>query len=654
MQADVGGPQLLAGRPAAYRLSLTGQSAGSYYHGIGNDFVSLYGAVKIRVAPDVSITAEGEYFRFRSNENPGWNRPTQSLIDRGEYIVGEPVSIVSPVWGGVADRGLLHVNPALVVPASTVDAGVNSGFITAAQRDAMLDLADPVERAQAYAGFSAPQLAGLTPTTSGYQYTPAYFAAGGGMFTAKIKGSTVLTDHRDYANSENFLYYLELENTRSPDATVKGQFLLDSIQTDKLSTYGYAISTQQLLFEAKAAATRNFPLCQGLSLTCGLSARYTDARMLQDFSEEPFSRRDITRVEVSPNTVVLTGPQRGPAGTNFWSPTAQGGANAHSKLWQFSGFAYAVGHFTDRISIYASVLAAHAPYATEYPAEVDLVPASDPRRAGVSDHRNYYSASVSPMFALAPGVNLYGTFQYGTALDPLQGGAIIGRGNFVRNRLAEGGVKAALLDGHLFAGVAAFQWRQTQYDQRTNNAELLEGRGLELEFTFAPTRRLAIIGSVNHQHVRRLTPLGFRAFPLTGQQIALYGGVLNSQFGPAVFNPAVGARPPANPGLDYPGTPEIQGKLYLLCSLASGFGFGLGPVWSDAYWHNFDHTLRIPSSLVWNGSVFLRRPRYEVELSVENLTNEDYFFGAEPVFAANTLITKAPGINGRVSLTWKY
>ncbi len=655
-QLDVGGPTLLAGRPAAWRVSLTAQDAGSYYDRIDNNFVSLYAALKSRVTPHVSVFTGGEYFRFRSNENAGWNRPTQALIDHGDYIIGEPLSIVSPAWGGVADRDLLRKNPALVVPADVVDAAVSSGKVTAAQRSAMLNLADPADRAQAYQAFTPEQMAAIVPSTSGYQYTQDYFGAGGPVFTQRIKGSTVLSDDRDYANSENLLYFLDVENTASPGRTIKGQFLIDAIATDKLSTYGYAISTRQRVGEAKLSVREPHPSLAGLDLTYGLSARYTDAKMLQDFSVEPFSRRDISRPEPSPNSVILSGPQTDPSGTNFWSATAQGGANAHSELWQLSAFAYAANKLSETIHTYTSLLLAHAPYTTEYPPEVDRVPPGDARRARVSDHRNYYSASFSPTWTVVPNVNLYVTLQYGTALDPLQGGAIVGRGNFAHNQLQEAGAKASLLDGRLYASVAGYRWRQSQFDDRANHAELLEGQGVEFEFTWAPNDTFTLLGSAGHQRVRRLGDLGFRSIPLTDEQIALHAGVLNSNFSGIAPAPGTGtyARPTTNPQLVYPGTPEDQVKLFAIVHLGHGLGISAGPVYSAASWQNFDHTLRLPASVVWNGSLFYRAEKWESTLSFENFTNEDSFLGAEPVFGANTLITKAPGASMRWSVTWRF
>ncbi len=639
VQLDVGGPTLLVGRPAAWRISLTGQLADSYYSRIGNDYVSLYATVKTRPHPGVSVTTGGEYFNFRSNENAGWNRPTQSLINGGQYLIGEPISIVSNA-SGTADRALLAKNPALVVPAATVDAAVLAGRITATQRDAMLDLSNAGERATAYSACTAPQLASIQQSTSGYQYTPDFFTAGGTPFTTPIAGSTVLSDARDYANSQDFLWFLTLDTDGAHDAAFKGQFLLDFVTTDKLSTYGYAISTDQLVVEAKATLTQTLSLLAGTRVSYGASARFTNAQILQDFSVEPFGRRDITLPGISDNSTVLAGPQVAPDGLNLWSARLGfGGANVYSQLYELSAFGYTEAHVTSAFTVFASLRGTYAPYATKYPSEVDRVLTAT--RAAVTGHdsKAYLNAALSPTFRLGRSTTLYATVQEGTSIDPTQGGAIFGKDNFTRNELYEAGVKTSALDGRLF----------------TSLAEPLAGRGVELEATYAPVPEISLVASADWQRVTREKPLGSRSLPLTDEQWALFGGILNTPFSGTVF-PAPGdsfGRPNANSSLAYPGSPETQLKL-LAIARHGAWTLAGGPIWSAAYWHNFDHTLRIPSSLVWNATLAWRTLRWEVSLAVDNLTNESYFLGAEPVFGANTLITKAPPRTIRLTATWKF
>ena len=651
VQADFGGPTMLGENPAAYRVSLTGQRSASYYHRVRNDFISFYAAIKIDIARDITLSSGTEYFDFKSNENAGWNRPTSELLQSGRYVVGEPVNITSTAWGGTADRTAIYASPALVVSRATVDNGVASGFISAAQRAALNDLSTTAGRQAAY-GASSPY---VNNPNDGYQYTPAYFAAGGKVFTTQISGRQVLADTRDYANSRNLFWFSNLTNRRNPHSTLKSQFILDYVDTDKSSTYGYAIRTRQLVLEEKISLSRNFDVLQGMNLITGVSFRYTDGLILQDYLDEPFGRRDISLGTISDNTVLIAGSQRSPDGKNYWSPTAVGGANVHSFLRQHTAFAYLENRLTRKLTTHTSLLVANAPYRTRYPSEVDRATAAQRAALTTEGERNYYSASFSPVLSVTEGFNLYATAQRGTSIDPTQGGAIFGSGNFSKNELLEGGAKTSLLDKRLFASIAFFRWEQTQFDVRTVNPELLRGRGIEFEVACAPTPNLTLIASTGWQRVWRLTPLpASRSTPLTEQQWALYGGVLNTGFGPAAFNTSAARRPSANPDLVYPGTPETQTKLFARYRLPGGWALAGGPVFNAAYWHNFDHTLRLPATTIWNFNATYDRGVWSAMLSLENAFNEKYYIGADPVFAANTLITQAPGTQWRLSLTRRF
>ncbi len=654
-QLDTGAPFLLGDLPAAYRVSLTGQYAAAPYDRVRNDFVSLYGALKLQLSPDTTLFTGAEAFRFKSNENAGWNRPTQALIDEGRYVIGEPINIASSAWDGHANRYALYANPALVVPAGIVDAGVTSGFITAAQRDALLNLADAADRATAYAPIAPADLATIEQTSSGFQYTPGYFAAGGRVFTAPVTADTVLAADDDFANADNVLTFADLVNRRASGAVFRAQFLLDYIHTNKRSTYGYAVSTDQLVLEAKGSWRQQIDFLN-TTLTTGASARRTDSTMLQDFFDEPFSRRDITRPTVSPNSIIPVGEQTDLDGVNFWSPTSQGGANAHSILWQLSAFAYAESRPLERLTTYLSFVATHAPYDTDYPAGVDRVPATDPRRAPVSAEKNFTSVSFSPVWSLTDDLRLYATVQRGTSIDPIDGGAIIGRGNFARNELDEVGLKLSALDQTLFATFAAYQWEQSAFSVRENAAELLHGEGLEFELTYAPGDRFAVIASVGRQRVFRDTPLGFRSIPLTEEQWALYAGQLNHGFSGIAPQPGYGpySAPASNPDLEYPGFPQTTAKLHATVGLPAGFAISAGLRWGDAYWHNFDRTLRLPAATTIDASLTWNRADWSVALHGNNLNDADLFTGAEPVFAANTLLTKAPGPEGKLVVTRRF
>ncbi len=672
-QVDLGGPTLILGKPAAYRLSFTGQFADAYWDRIGNDFVSLYGSTKIRLKKGLSVFTGAEYFKFKSNENAGWNRPTQQLVDRSRYVNGEPINITSPDWGDRANRdlasfpgaffnGIADFN-ALVVPRRAIDDAVNGGLISNSARDALLDLQDQDDKARAYGqpllstGLVDPNytaspnyagtLAGLLGNSNvdGYRYTQEYFDLGGIVFTESIEGSQVLADAKDFADSRDFLFFFDFLNKSDPDRIIKNQFLLESLATEKLSSYGYAIETRQVVLSNRLAVTRRAPFYD-TTLNYGASFRFTYAKMLQDFFAEPFSRRDITLADISPNTVVLTGPQRAPNGLNLWSPTRQGGANVRSQLYQFGFFATAHTKWNDRFSTFASLRGEFSRFHIGYPSEVELagLQVRDAVIAGTGK-KSYWMGALSPVLTIFPGLNLYAAVQSGVAIDPTQGGPIFGRANFTETELYEVGLKASLLDEKLYASLAAYYWDQARFNTREGISEPLRAEGVEFEAAWIPSEHFSINGAVTTQRIWRRTALGFSALPMDEIGWALNGGVLNTTFG---------RRPDANPDMVYPGAPEITAKLFAMLTLPNGIGFAGGPIYAAAYWHNFERTIQLPETLVWNVNLFYRAEKWEIFLAIENLTSEDVYIGAEPTFAANTLLTKAPPISWKLTCTYKF
>ena len=84
------------GEQVAGRLGVERVDADSFYRLVKNR--SWHAALALAWVPrtDLRWDLHAEFYDARFNENPGTNRPTQALIDRGEYITGTSV----PVQGG--------------------------------------------------------------------------------------------------------------------------------------------------------------------------------------------------------------------------------------------------------------------------------------------------------------------------------------------------------------------------------------------------------------------------------------------------------------------------------------------------------------------------------------------------------------------------
>ncbi|WP_414661552.1 TonB-dependent receptor [Horticoccus sp. 23ND18S-11] len=82
---DYGAP---ISKTAAYRFSYSGEETQGYYIDGHKRTHSLYGALTLRPSKDWEFFLNGQAFVANYTENWGVNRPTQDLVDNGNYITG--------------------------------------------------------------------------------------------------------------------------------------------------------------------------------------------------------------------------------------------------------------------------------------------------------------------------------------------------------------------------------------------------------------------------------------------------------------------------------------------------------------------------------------------------------------------------------------
>ena len=627
-QLDVGGPILAFGKPMAYRISLTSQNAGSYYKNVKNDYNSLYGALKAQIAPDVSLFTGAEYYNYKSNENAGWNRVTQDLLTNGNYIVGEAIDRRSAAAGGY------------VLPGAGPFIGFGGAAATIGN-NLFDNSGGAIIPPASYVATLSPQLQALLNPTTG-AYTSAFFNAGGKALTTKITGDQVVADPGDFANAQNFLYFADLVNTRSSTLTLKNQFIIDWIESEKVSSYGYAFNMKQFIVENKITVDQKF---NGIlsSLASGGSIRYSWAQQLQDFAAEPFSRRDISQKQISANSVILTGPQRPLFGDtrNLWS---QG---ASTDLYQLALFSVGELKFSDAFSTFVSARVEGASFKNTIPGSYER----NARRGQqvAKGGKNYYMASVNPVYKISPNVSLYASGVYGTALTPSQGGNVSSEANFGETGLVEGGVKVSLLDNTLFAGLSVFDSTRRRFNNFTNAHDGLRSQGVELESTWMVTKQFSLIANYGVKETQLITRPGYRYGAAQDYYTPLISGGLAIDFGDAT-----GLIAKNNPDGLFAGSPQGSANLIASYDLGNGIEISGGPRIRGSYYHNYERSLSLPSTVIWGANVYYRRGQIQIMLELTNITSEDYFNGSDPVFASNTIITKAPPIQGKLNFTYKF
>jgi len=612
-QIDVGGPILISKTPAAFRVSVTEQKSDSYYDGIFNDYTSVYGAIKVKVSDNFSIFGGGEYYQHRSKENPGWNRVTQDLIDNGNYITGNPntdITILQPNGRIAVDRAVLED----ATPFGGTYGNFGNSFL------ARSGFADSGFRPELYdaAGLAFYQNLGGINNTIGPN----------GPETTKIGGNTVLTDPRDYADADTYLAFLDFIFTPSSDLTITNKVFFDGYKREKYSTYGYAEYGENYTFENKLIFDQSLVLFDSMptQLSYGASIRYEDSIALTDFTVEPFGRRDISQ-PIDPNTVVPTGDDVTAGGTTYWDPF---GSN-ESDLLTLGAFFNIDTQITDRFNINAGLRVDNANWETDVPNNENL--AFNGGNELTDADEEYYNFSISPSFKVTNDLTVYYTYQKGTAFQGfyVSGGVDGGESNFQESSLQEIGARASMFDKKLYLGASFFYQDLVNFDSRGGSAVPQRGSGVELEGTWLVTDNLTIQGNATWQeHYYRTDTLPGGYVPLSDAEYVDYAGIFYADFG---------GRP--NPGGPRFGIPEWQATLLVKYDFDNGFGMSGGPSFTDSVYANPDKTLKLPSFVEWNASIYYKTERFEVILSGTNLTDEDIFYPSDS-FAANAIITKAP------------
>lgn len=638
-QIDIGGPVLFQGKPMAYRISVTSQKADSYYKDIKNDYTSVYLAAKARLSPKLTLFTGGEYYDFKSNENAGWNRLTQDLVDNGNYIYGQmDPNTVSADYRGYTDPRLIR---------NQVDIAFNTGYdpnlaIVVPAADFQARFGAPTGTNSAYTSGAAAQ---ATPIffggrLYGYKYTPGYFAAGGQLFTKKITGDQVVSDPGDYANSKTFIYFLDLVYSADNKRTISLKSFVEGISTRKSSSYGFAHDSDSIAFEEKLVVDESHTLGGiPVSFQYGMDARFTYNNDANDFGVEPFNRRDVTSDIIAPQAIVLVGPQVG------WPAGYVGGSR--SKLGQLGLFGQFAAKFSKNFTVFGGVRAEGASFELLTPKQFA---AQAPKRTG---GKNYWSLSLNPILKLNDAISLYAAIQRGTVLTPGQtGGVNGGEANFAETPFYEGGAKVSLIEGKLFASAAIYEFEKSTLATIPTGGldnSKYKSWGHEFELSYTPTKSLTFIANYGEQKSKYINQFPFTTRPFTPEQVALYSGSI--QYGPFGQGPN-GSRYANNREGRRAGHPEHSANLFAIWQFSNGFGIGAGPSFKSKFWLDNEHTIRLPKATVWNANLFYKSKRFDALFRISNLTDEDYFLGSS--FAPTMIVTKAKPIEYNVTTTVKF
>ena len=629
--AELGGPGRLFDEDFGYWLYGEWEDSGSYYRNTSTNNVLAQASFDMDLGP-VQLQFGGMYHDFAGNENAGWNRLTQALIDRGAYVTGSPRPLDQNGDGRISHRefdvdgdGFTDLNPF----AAGLDPGTSAPLTAEPSGDTC--------RIGATIVFGCrPDLLGLA--------NPG---------TATLAGHQVLVAPEDGLQNSVATLYFDIAAEAALGWEWRNQLFFETYANRNEVAYGFSQDHRSTAFENKLVFANVFRSPRAsAAVQISPSLRRTGFEFGNDYTNEYFDRRDLTRPSSALDRRLLATEIDDDYTEYYIGDYLDLGFAALADIeWRglnvLAGARYDWLDLQSRQPLHKLLL----PSARHFCADSSCVPTD------ASDQVDGASWTLSASYALPAGIRPYATVSRQATVIAGQGAEItaanIASGRaFDVSELREFGVKGSLRDGTLYFALALYEQERTDFSAQnavTNQASRTEGA--EFEMRWRPSDRALLTLGYSTIDVVNLNTLdaGGRFSFIGAEDVpgvppaALYGGALAAR---VVLPGEAGAR--------RAGVPKEIWSLTLSYEFGNGLALTASVVDVDAAPAGFSKSVRLPPYTLANAGLVYERGGWTFSATAKNLTDERYFRANFPnLFGGVVVLPELPRhYSGRVEYRW--
>lgn len=582
--AEVRGPGKLGTQEFGYSLYAEVENSGSYYDNMSTKQTILQGAFDTDLTPSLRLEFGGMYQNYKGQQNGGWNRLTQDLVNNGTYITGAAQSLD---FNGDGQMSVEEINQAMPGGLSVFGTFGCGGFST-----------NPAGFTDACFTSSYPELA-LT-----------------NVGTTKLSRRKTLTGKDDRLDNKATTLYADLIWTGPGDIEIKNQAFYDGYANRNENAYGFSQRHDSYVFEDKIVISKTIENEAGkFAIQLSPSIRYTNFEHGEDFNYEYFHRVDLT-VGYTPASDRLSSVA---CDCNYDTYvkghyTDLGFAGLVDLDFKF-GLDVTLGARYDRIKGVSNFIESKM----EAPKAI----------SGASDTDGAWSWSASANYKLPFGLIPYVTAARQSVVIAGQGAEIdpfnLAAGTWVTaSKLYEAGIKGSWLDDHLYAAVSVYKQKRTDYSSQSMTVnQAVETKGLEAEFRWAVDDHLLLTGGYTRTKVWNLTALE------AGETFSFFGieDLVN------VANPALylGGQPIGNIPILTKGDARRAGIPTNLYSLTGTYAFDNGLAFAgsmvavDSVYSGASQVVKLPAYTKFDISATYETGPFVFRAVVKNVTDKKYF-----------------------------
>jgi iron complex outermembrane receptor protein len=613
LKANVRGPAKIGSQEFGYSLYAEIEDSGSYYDNMSTKQTILQAAFDTDITDTLRIEFGGQYQKFIGQQNGGWNRLTQDLVDNGTYITGAAQPLDTSGDGQVSQ--------------SEINAVIPGGF-------------------SIFGGFGCGNFSPFATAFTDACFTSTYPAlALTGVGTTKLSRKKVLTGKDDTLENRGTALYFDTIFTPDGGLEIKNQAFYDSYENLNENSYGFSQFHNSWAFEDKIVVSKTFDSSAGkFAFQVSPSFRYTKFEHADDFNYEYFHRVDLSKgYDALSNRLLST-----ECDCDYTSYV-----KGHYSDIALAGLADLDFNFGLNL-----LLGARYDHVKVDVTNIGSKTESLPAIGSAKESKGGFSWSASASYKLPFGLIPYVTAAKQSTIIAGQGAEILVEdavaGTFISaSKLYEAGIKGSFLDNKLYAAISVYKQKRTDFNaQAIVTNQSVETKGMEAEFRWSVNDHLLLTGAYTHTNVYNLT--------------ALNSGVLFSFFGIEdlvnVTNPALylGGQPiglvpiPDKNASKRAGIPEDMFSLTGTYSFDNGIALSGSLVNVKSVFSGQSQAVKLPGYTVVDLGASFETGSWLFRLVVKNATNEKYFRANFTELFGSTIVLPERPRSFQATVSYKF
>ena len=635
--AEVGGPGRLGDQDFGYYLYAEFEDSGSYYRNSGIDQSILQASFDADVNERLQLQFGGMVHKYSGTQVAGWNRLTQELVDHGIYVTGQPLPLDTDGDGLISHQefdvdgdGFTDLNPfaAGLVPGSSapLDAGVPGDGVCSIGATSVFGC--------------MPELMRLV-----------------NVGEAMLDGSQSLVGPDDtLTNDVITLYFDMILHPGGSGWEWTNQLFYEAYDNLNENAYGFSQFHDTWVVEDKLVAANSWRTGGAtVAVQVSPSMRYTNFEHGDDYTNEYFDRRDLTRPAGPLDSRLLSTRIDDDYTEYYIGDYLDLGVAALADVTWENGFSALAGLRYDAIDMESRqpvdklLLASSNNFCA--PPDDSCV------RAEAADRFGGFSWTLSISYDSRPGLIPYATVSRQSTVIAGQGAEITtdniaGGGAFDVSRLHEIGLKGSLLSNSLYFALSFYEQQRTDFSAQatvTNQASQTEGAEFEMRWV-ASEKLLFTLGYSDMEVVNlntleagsRFSFIGADDIPGVAPE-AIYGGTL----GGAVIRPG-------REGARRAGMPRNIASLTATYDFGNGVAVSGSAVDVDAVYSGFSNSVKLPAYTLINAGLVVEAGNWTFSAAAKNLTDERYFRANFPNLFGGVIVLPELPRNYQVRVQYRW